>query len=432
MPFKNQRPLRIGLIGVTGYAISYYEGLGNFVKEGRVQWAAVTIINPDEAAEQVKYFKRLGIPIYSDYREMLAKERQNMDWVCIPTGIGWHRQMTVDCLRIGLQVLVEKPLAPTLQDVAIIQEAERETGMLVGVGFQHMYQEETWDIKKRLLTGEIGELERVDCICLWPRPESYFQRNVWSGKLHDGQSWILDSPLHNALSHLINLIMFWLGRDIKSRAKLIKVGAEIYRSKPIESFDTIRTVAEMDNGVEAAVVLSHSSYHTLDPEILITGSRGSLLWRFSNFHTFTVGSNSYSMTTPGHIKMREIMFKSMIDVIEGKPARMCTTEVASGPVQWVNAVHDITPIYDIPEQYRQRIVDDGEEVHDTIKDIEYNALRSYYEKRSFAELNVPWAVPMREKDIIDCATFEGQFYPKPIPMIPSPTILVSQISNLQA
>ncbi len=420
---QNKKPLRIGLIGVTGYGIAYYEGLANLVEEGRSQWAAVTIINPHDAAEQIHHFNSLGVPIYSDYRDMLAKEKQNMDWVGIPTGIGWHRQMTIDCLRVGLPVLVEKPLSPTLQDVALIQKAERETGLRVGVGFQHMYLEETWEIKKRLLDGELGEIQRIDCISLWPRPQSYFQRNDWCGKLHNGQSWILDSPLHNALSHLINLILFWSGSELGSRAKLKKVGAEIYRSKPIQTFDTIRTVAEMDNGIQAAVVLSHSSRNTYEPEILITGSRGSLLWRFCNYHTFYVGDDSYSMKTPDHIRMREIMFESITDNNnENKQKRICTTELASGAIQWVNAVHDTAPIHDISDRYRQRLVDETGEITDIIKDIDYYALRSYYEKRSFIELGVPWAVPMRERDLTNYTAFEGLFCPSPTPPIPSPYI----------
>lgn len=413
----------MGLIGVTGYGQAYYEGLSKLVEEGRSAWAAVTIINPEEAVEQVNYFKRLGVPIYADYREMLAKEKDNMDWVGIPTGIGWHRQMTVECLRNGLPVLVEKPLAATLQDVEMIQEAERETGLTVGVGFQHMYIDETWEIKRRLLEGEIGEIERMDCLCLWPRPQSYYHRNNWSGKLHDGQSWILDSPAHNGLSHFINLILFWGGREIGSYAKLERVGAEMYRAKPIESFDTVRTVGQLDSGVEASVILSHSSCHNHDPEIRIKGTKGSLVWRYCNHHTFYSPEGADSIKTPCHIRMREIMFEHMVDRFEGKPSRICTTEMATGAIHWVNAIHDTAPIHDIPEEYRQRIVDNEYEVLDTIRDLDYYTARAFHEKKSFQDLGIPWAVPMQERDVREYTAFEGHFYPDPTPAIPSPPIL---------
>ena len=67
-PIRPKPPFRVGLIGVTGYALAYFDCLGALVADGRVQWAAVTIINPDEAVNQVAKLKELGIPIYSDYR----------------------------------------------------------------------------------------------------------------------------------------------------------------------------------------------------------------------------------------------------------------------------------------------------------------------------------------------------------------------------
>ncbi len=142
---------------------------------------------------------------------MLEAEKRSLDWVCIPTGIGSHTRTTIECLNLGLQVLVEKPLAPTLQDVAAIQAAERASGVSVAVGFQHTYIEDTWHIKQSLLDGEIGEIQKVDCLGMWPRSQNYYHRNEWSGHLHDGDSWVLDSPLHNGLSHMVNLILFWLG-----------------------------------------------------------------------------------------------------------------------------------------------------------------------------------------------------------------------------
>ncbi len=412
-PFRPKPPYRVGLIGVTGYALAYFECLSSLVESGRAKWGAVTIINPLEAVDQVEQLKRLGVPIYDDYREMLESEKRNLDWVCVPTGIGSHTQMTLDCLRLGLQVLVEKPLAPTLQDVAAIQEAEQKSGIQIAVGFQHTYLEDTWDIKRRLLAGEIGEIKRVDCVGIWPRSHTYYERNEWSGHLHDGDHWVLDSPLHNGLSHMVNLILFWTGERLEGRAELKRVSAELYRSKPIEGFDTIRTVAELDSGVEAAVLLTHGSLHQIDPEIVITGSRGVFRWRFCGTHTFYTGDKVVSMKTPGQIEIRSLMFEAMVDHIEGKPHRICTSELAKGTCKWVNAVHDTIPIHDIPEQYCSSVVAENGETFEIIEDLEYYALRAYYEKCSLSEAGAPWAIAPRERDLEDYTAFEARYCTDP-------------------
>ncbi|MFW6353866.1 MAG: Gfo/Idh/MocA family protein [Verrucomicrobiota bacterium] len=417
---SSRPPLRVGLVGVTGYGLAYYEGLTKLVESGLVEWGAATIINRAEATEQLAFFEATGVPVYDDYRAMLEAEGERLDWVCVPTAIGWHTRMTVDSLRRGIPVLVEKPIAPTLQDVDAIQAAERESGLLVAVGFQHSYIRGTWEIKRRLLAGEIGEIRRMDSIGLWPRPESYYTRNDWSGRIHDGQFWVLDSPLQNALSHVVNLILFFGGSTLEGRADLREVAAELYRAKPIQSYDTVRTEVTLDSGVRAAVVLSHSSAHRIDPEIRIVGSKGTFTWRFSGAHTFKVGDRIETLRTRGHIPMRDFMFENIVRRIQGDPSgRICTTELAKGEVKWVNAVQDATAIHDIPAVYRRHLVEESGEVFDFVENLDYYAVRAYHERCWFSDLNAPWAVAPGRLDTTAYTRFEARHIPAPVPPVES-------------
>lgn len=417
-PFTQKRhaPIRVGLVGVTGYGAAYLDALKRLVENGRVQWGAVTIINPEQTVEEIQFFEERSVPVYSDYLEMLKKAADLIDWVCIPTGIGWHTQMAVESLRRGFHVTVEKPLAPTLQDVAEIQAAEEESGIGVSVGFQYAYQKETWDIKQRLLSGEIGTVKRIDCLALWPRTRAYYARNKWSGRLHDGHSWVLDSPLHNALCHLINLILFWSGDTLEKEANLMKISAEAYRAKPIESYDTVRSVVEMDSGIEAAVVLSHSTSQRFDPEIRIEGEKGSIVWRFIGDYEVEINGVCQSVPKLGQLAVRDHMFDSVLDQIEGKPARICTSDLAKGTVKWVNTVHDTAEIQDVPQKYRKAIRGEGSEMVDTITDLEYFGIRSFRERKSFKEVGAPWAVEPSESDISNYVNFAGRYCPAPLPL----------------
>ena len=75
----------------------------------------------------------------------------------------------------------------------------------------------------------------------------------------------------------------------------------------------------------------------------------------------------------------------------------------------MNAVHDICPIHDIPNRYTQRVTDDAGEVFDVIEDLEYYALRSYYERLSLAEVGAPWAILPRDREVGEYAEFEGKY-----------------------
>ena len=61
-PIKPKPPFRVGLIGVTGYGYDHFKCLTDLAEQGRVEWGAVTIINPEDAKEQIETFESLGVP----------------------------------------------------------------------------------------------------------------------------------------------------------------------------------------------------------------------------------------------------------------------------------------------------------------------------------------------------------------------------------
>lgn len=411
-------PLRVGLIGVTGYAFAYYEELNRLVREGSVQWGAVTIINREAAPEQVRFFESQGIPIYDDYRAMLEAESGRLDWVCVPTAIGWHTRMTVDALTSGLPVLLEKPIAPTLQDVEVIQAVERASGNLVAIGYQHHYSRTTWDIKRRLLDGEIGDIHAIDGICLWPRPHAYYNRNDWAGRQYVGDSWVLDSPLHNAISHVVNLILFFSGANLEARADLLEVEAELYRAKPIQSYDTIRSKVLLDTGITAGVVFSHSTRRMIHPEIRITGTRGCFTWRFDQPHRFETENGIHELETEDQIGLRGQMFQNVLRRINGDPqARICSTEQAKGELKWVNAAQDAVGIADIPEQYRYRHTDSNGDLFDCVEGLDEWAPAAYEKGCWFSDLGVPWAVERGKLELGAYTSFQARTVPAPAPPV---------------
>ena len=406
---KSSPPVRVGLIGVTGYGRDYFKCLTDLAEQGRVEWGAATIINPEDAKEQIETFENLGVPVFADYRQMLELEGRNLDWVCIPTGIGLHKQMAIDCLKLGLQTLVEKPLAPVLEDIEAIQAAELEAGIVASVGYQHTYVEGTWKIKERLLEGAIGQVQRVDCLGLWPRSRKYYDRNEWAGKLRAGDSWILDSPFHNGFSHLVNLILFWLGETLDSGADPRSLSTELYRVKSIDSFDTVRTVAVTEGGVEAAVIVSHGSLHNIDPEIRIVGSEGHLLWRYSGAHLLESDSGTEKIVSPNPVEIRKIMFDAVVERIAGGETRNCSTGLARGVCKWANAIHDTCPIENIPHKFRVTALSENGEVHDAIDNLEYFALKAHNEGISFKAAGAPWAIEPIIRDLSEYGAFEGKF-----------------------
>jgi predicted dehydrogenase len=115
---------------------------------------AVADIDPVRAENTSK---KWNIPhVYTDYCEMLDKE--DIEAVLVTTFNQAHRTPTVDALKAGKHVLVEKPMAATLYDAAAMTKAAHESGQLLMVALKTRYSE-TWQAAKGIMSsGALGDI----------------------------------------------------------------------------------------------------------------------------------------------------------------------------------------------------------------------------------------------------------------------------------
>lgn len=117
------------------------------------------VVDPDEERRLV-LARHLGCEPYSDLTEMLAAE-SSVGVIGLATPTHLHAEQTLEALRAGKSVLCEKPLAPALDDVAIMAEAATRTGSKLAVGFKMRFEGLFTTIRGLLLQGAIGEPRRI-------------------------------------------------------------------------------------------------------------------------------------------------------------------------------------------------------------------------------------------------------------------------------
>lgn len=111
-------------------------------KDSGIKFRAVCDIwekgNLQTTSRRLDAFKRWGHAStpYVDYKEMLAKEKDNLDAVIIATPDFWHSEHTVACLEAGLHVYCEKEMSNTLEGARAMVEAAKKTGKLLQIGHQ--------------------------------------------------------------------------------------------------------------------------------------------------------------------------------------------------------------------------------------------------------------------------------------------------------
>jgi UDP-N-acetylglucosamine 3-dehydrogenase len=97
---------------------------------------------------------RYGCRAYVDYRDMLARECLEAVSVAVPTGD--HCLVGLDLLRAGLAVLMEKPLASTVDQGEALVEAARRAGLLLVVGHVERFNPAVQELKRQIQAGALG------------------------------------------------------------------------------------------------------------------------------------------------------------------------------------------------------------------------------------------------------------------------------------
>ncbi len=276
-------PVRFGLCGMGGYAKIIGKLLIRMAGSDPQNVRFVSVAEPDASrfTAESALLSSHGVAIHASLDEMLkASEsdpgRCGLDVVWLPVPIHLHRRFTEQVLSAGMAVMCEKPPAGTIQDLLAMQQASRDACKPLLFGFQDMYDPMTLRLKRLILSGAIGAVQRASVWAAWPRDAKYFGRNDWAGALRRGGEWIMDSPAMNALAHPINLLLYLMGGLETQSAEPITVESELYRANAIENFDTVIARASLTTGASILIALTHACRQTLGSFATLHGSEGRI------------------------------------------------------------------------------------------------------------------------------------------------------------
>jgi predicted dehydrogenase len=94
--------------------------------------------------------------VYKDYRKLL--EDKDIDAVCIASPDHWHALQTIDAIKAGKDVYVEKPLTQTIYEGRKMVEAEAASSQIVAVGLNRRGSTTYQKLAKEIPNGKIGKV----------------------------------------------------------------------------------------------------------------------------------------------------------------------------------------------------------------------------------------------------------------------------------
>ncbi|MFB3896254.1 MAG: Gfo/Idh/MocA family protein [bacterium] len=141
--------VRVGIIGCGGISGVHFEGY----KQNGAEIVACSDIN--EAAARTKANQYNCVP-YTDYKQMLAKEKLDVISICTPPL--FHQEIALAAFKQKIHVLCEKPLAMNVAEAKKMVEAAKKSKVVFMTAFCHRFQAPIVEMKKLIDSGKLGKM----------------------------------------------------------------------------------------------------------------------------------------------------------------------------------------------------------------------------------------------------------------------------------
>ena len=376
-------------VSIGGYGHYYLKTIFEEFPEGKARVCGVI----DPYAEKAPLFdevQKRDIPVFAEIEEFY-NQGLSADLVVISSPIQIHVPQSIVALKNGSNVLCDKPICATVQEVDELIKTRDETGNWVMIGYQWSYSKAIQSLKSDINTGLFGKPIRLKTLCLWPRDDAYYGRNDWAGKIKDKLgNWVLDSPVNNALAHFLHNMFYVLGSDVDKSAVPKEVMAECYRANPIENYDTAACRILTTEGTEALFFVSHATKDQVGPifnfefdDAIITfgDPTNEIIARFKNGAEKKYGAPD---DTPQFFKLFDA-----VDRVNNLSPIVCGPEAARSQTLLMNGVQEsVGKIFNFPQSIINR--DEGEKRW-WITDLGKVMMNAYQENLLVHETKQSWA-----------------------------------------
>lgn len=332
------KAMKYALIGCGRISPNHIEAARN----NKLNFVAMCDIVPEAMTEKAAKFDLDGVRQYPDYREMLAAEHP--DLVAIATESGKHAAIALDCIEAGVNVIIEKPIALSIQDANAIIEAMKRKDVLVCANHQNRFNKSVQYIRKALEQGRFGQLSHGAAHVRWNRGKQYYEQAPWRG------TWAQDGGcLMNQCIHNIDLLRWMLGNEVDE----VMAYTDNRQHGYLEGEDLGMAMIRFANGAYGLVEGTTNVYpKNLEETLYIFGEKGTVkaggvsdniieAWAFADglddpdYVKQTYGENPPNVYGFGHTPL----YADVIDAIANHRQPYVTAEDGKRALELVLAIY---------------------------------------------------------------------------------------------
>jgi len=210
------------------------------------------------------YVKDYGVTTYAKLEEMLQDDSIDVVNICTPSGT--HAVIAELAAKHGKHIIIEKPIALTLEDSDRIINAAKENNVKLSVVHPNRFRPVVIKMMEILDQKLLGNISHALCIVNWNRGQEYYDQSPWRGtKEHDG------GVLMNQAIHNIDLLLTFMGKPIEVFSMVAT------RLRNIEADDVSTGIVRFESGALATIQASTTVYpKNFEESITIFGEKGTV------------------------------------------------------------------------------------------------------------------------------------------------------------
>lgn len=208
----------------------------------------------------------VSIKRYTDYKKMIAENK--LDLISIATESGLHAEIALYCIEHGVHVIIEKPMAMSMEDADEIIRLSEEKQIKVAACHQNRFNIAVQEMRRALETGRFGKLSHGSVHVRWNRNEGYYAQASWRGK------WASDGgALMNQCIHGIDLLRWMLGDEVEEVYGQTRQQFHNY----LEAEDVGMAVIKFRNGAIGTIEGTTNVYpQNLEETLYVFGEKGTV------------------------------------------------------------------------------------------------------------------------------------------------------------
>ncbi|WP_315112777.1 Gfo/Idh/MocA family oxidoreductase [Clostridium intestinale] len=265
--------------------------------ENNLDIVALCDVIPKNVEEK---FEKFNLPEhvnkYIDYKKLIDIEKPELIAIC--TESGNHAQIALDCIEAGVNIIIEKPIALSLEDADRIIEKAKEMNVKVATCHQNRFNRSIQKIREAIERGRFGRLLHATAHIRWNRGEDYYSQATWRGTWEQDGGTLMNQCIHN-----IDLLRWMMGDEIVEVVGMTDNLIHDY----IEAEDLGMALIRFSNGAYGIVEGTTNVFpKNLEETLYIFGENG----------TVKAGGKSVNL-------IEEWQFKDRIDDLEEVKEKYC-------------------------------------------------------------------------------------------------------------